>query len=217
MHETKRRQAALTLAELVISLAITSLIGLAVAGASMALSTGYEHGEEYSDAVTSARVLTRHIQALVARAKLIAAVGNSSLVVWDDADADGRLTESELVLIFQHQETREMLEYRIAFPDSWSEAMIDMMDSQVPLACAVDLYQAYALLAESPYLQVSVLDENTREFSTRTPYSGPINRRIEFTIVTGSEDRTFTIVSGAGMRDSVLDEIHYNGIWWDWR
>ncbi len=95
-----RHAKAFTLAELLVSLMVTSIILSAVATLAFALSSASRAGEDYAHTQARIRHATIYFTDLIGRCRLICAAPANDLVVWraDDND-DGRINVNELVYI----------------------------------------------------------------------------------------------------------------------
>ena len=93
----RRNPSGFTLVELVMAISITTIIGLAVAGASMALSTAHAHSESRYGSIETARSAMRRIQSSLRAAALVTYVHSNGhkLGYWagdeneDDHHGDG--------------------------------------------------------------------------------------------------------------------------------
>ena len=103
----KRKNHAFTLLELVITIAIMSVIGLSVAGVSVALSTAHANSQSAYENIQASRNTLIGIQRVLNRARLIVATDSQTVLYWvGDANGDGAINISELVALWYDAENK---------------------------------------------------------------------------------------------------------------
>jgi len=194
---------AFTLAELVMAVSITAVIGLAATGVAVSLSSLNEHSEEYYRHLQTGRVASVRLQQTLRRALLVTAGTDDSLVVWacDDND-NGQINLSELVEIHYDPVTDELFELALSLPAEMSEASRSAIDIEMSLA---DVIQAAAndetvLDMFAQYAARRVLARDVQAFSVRCDEPTPMTRLVSFRLSIGSGARVAQTSGAATLR-----------------
>jgi len=91
---------AFTLSELILGMAVTSLIGLSAATASSVFGGRYSQSEEYSESVQASRTALRRMRTLVCGAQLILYADANQMLLWrEQGVGDGLINRTELVVL----------------------------------------------------------------------------------------------------------------------
>ncbi len=188
----------LTLAELVMAMSITSIIGLTVAGASMGLSSAHNQGEDQYDSLATARSAMRQVQRSLQKAQLITTVyGDSRVVYWaGDANGDGQINLSELRLMRYGSWDGEIREYSLVFPEEWSQAVRDSSDLQVSLAWAMYYPNVENSLVGGSYTRTRTIATGVTGFWISTSSNPPMSTFVNVKVAVG-EINTATMLTGA--------------------
>ncbi len=100
MHPRRRAQHGFTLVELLVALAVTSVILSAVATLAFAMSTATRDSEDIAHAQTRMRTAALHVGDLIRHCRMICAAPGDDLVVWrSDDNEDELINLNELVYI----------------------------------------------------------------------------------------------------------------------
>ena len=204
-----RKSHGFTLVELVMAISITSLIGLAVAGASTALSSAHAHSQSQYDSTQTARVAMRQIQYSLQRARLVTAVGSNgnALAYWvGDENNDGTISLLELRVLRYNPDSRNITEYSVQYPASWAEWLVDSWNWDVTLAEAMSMALMEWWVAGWSYCSGRTLADDVQAFKASLDQRTPLGTlaRVEFTV--GDGDQATTLRSAAALR---ADMTHY--------
>ena len=92
---SRRHERAFSIAELVLALAITGMIGLSVTGVYMVLSTAQAHTDEHYEHLQSSAGVRRLLERTLRRSRLVLAAGSDGLALWagDDNDKPGAVLD----------------------------------------------------------------------------------------------------------------------------
>ncbi len=110
------RQRGLTLVELLLSLAITGVIGAVVATLLFAVTRGTDARNDMRESLVRQQILDHRLQAALGASKAVLALGDNFIVLWHaDARADGKPNLSELRRI-ERDTTGRIVAYRGVLP-----------------------------------------------------------------------------------------------------
>jgi len=197
----RRNGRAFTLAELVLAMAITTVIGLAVTGVAAAVSNINGRAEAYYEYLQSGRVAASRLEELLRRARLVTVASDSKMVVWTSADADeDDINLSEVTKVYLDTETGQLMQRTTVFPNTLTEGEKEALDTSLPLS---DLTSASAADAEPPYAQYDVtrvLARNVQAFQVYPDVPGPLTRILKFRLVVGADDQSVTQYGAVTLR-----------------
>ena len=128
-YEIRNTRYAFTLAELLIALAVTSIILAAVATLAYAVSSANDAADDTSQKQAQVRYATLRISELIRHCKLICTANDNDLALWRADDNDnGRINPTELVFIESGQD-RDYLRL-LEFPSapSWNVPLSNIRD-----------------------------------------------------------------------------------------
>ncbi len=201
---TKHGGGGFTLAELIVSIAITAVIGSAVVGLATALATASEHGGDRYLALQTARMTMRRIQDAIRNAKLVTAASSNSLVLWaEDSNSNGTINVTEIVVVRLANGTTEIQTRRIALPEYWSDEMKTILDVEVKLDDLTSIDQAiwmYGSRVERVVLAAGVTDFNIQVWP-----APPMTELVGLTITAGTGRHAVTLRSAAHPRQVATD------------
>ncbi len=191
----KRRTNGFTLAETVMSITMTALVGLSVAAASVALSSATSDGDDYFDCIQGGRNAMRQLASEIAESRLIVTTDNSGtrLVLWaGDANDNGQINLTELRLIDYSAGSKTITEYQVVYPAAWSESLRNAYDPDLSLSVAASASVTERWLVENSYVQSRTIGTGVESLTFTLPSDGPASRlvRIRMTVQTGDSDLT---------------------------
>ena len=187
---------------LVIALAITSIIGLATAGAASFLSAGHAQTEAQYESLETARAALRQIQKSLRSACLVTcSVDDQALVYWrGDENGDGEIDLTEL-RVLQFDSTADTVELHwVSLPDGWPAWYRDMMDKPMTLMEAQDPNRINANLMQSGFRVSRTLASDVADFSISPVGTEPMATMVRMGITTGQEPRTIALRSAVALR-----------------
>lgn len=205
----KPRRTAFTMVEFMMAATITAIIGLSVAGVSMALSSAYANSQDYYESVQTARSSVLRMQQTIRCAKLVTTWGNGGLAVWaQDADLDGQIDTSE-VTVWQYDSTKkELQEGRVEYS---TDALRQAMDAHESLASLTTLSGAVAVVNRSAYKQWRPLASNVQSFSVVGDLNNPKARLVTLQMTIGTGPGAMTLRSGVSLRADSTDRVQLSG------
>lgn len=140
-----------------LAMSITTVIGLSLAGVSLALSNSYGHSQDYYSTMQSGRTTMHRMQDALRCAKLITGATDTSMIFWaqDDQDANaGTINKSEIVMWYFDRSSSMIKQCKIVYPDSLKASLNSNLTlSQVTITpslnCIVtsDTYSKWTILA----------------------------------------------------------------------
>jgi len=208
------RAGGFTLAELILAITITSMVAVAVAGATMALYSAYRRSEGFNDSLQTARAATRMLQAMVVEAQLITAVEPGGFAVWRDTNGDDLINLTELVPVIHDPATNTIKKYIIEYPPEWSQEMRDSCDYSIVLKDATDLDEVVNRITGDAHHRIVTLAENIETFAVYARAPGPVNTFLETTVQAKTDSRAITLTTGATMEDHAVDRLQFQGGHW---
>ncbi len=195
----KRR--GLTVVELILALMVTSLIALAAAGVTGALSTAHAQSQTTYENLRTLRSGISQIQHNLSRAKLVVSIDAKSVVCWmQDFNGDGKINLSELAQLRYDSQNRQVQWRRVVFPDNMDAGIRAALDSPVTLNSASDSSTVDDLIGNDIRHEVKILAEDIQEFRVRARPLPPMTKLVAITLVAGDGSQSFTIQSSASIR-----------------
>ena len=200
-----KRRRAFTLIEMVMAVAITAITGVCIAGASMALSTAYDSGQEYYECIQTGRVTMLRLEQMLRQSLLVTDTRLGSLWIWrEDTDGNGQINLSELSTIVRDPRTQELVEVHYEVPDYFYDYGFD--DS-------IELHEATATQAVtflqyySSYVAMTVLAENVSYFEATVSPEAPLTKTVGVTLTIGQGGRELTIRTAVNLRADQTDRV----------
>ena len=196
-----RRDTGLTLGEMVTALVITSVIGLAVGGVSIALSRAHEQSEEYYRYLQSGRVASSRLEALLRQSQLVTAADQGALVLWmGDTNGDGGISIAELQRVYFDSSTGQLFQRTVEVPSSVKGWLKKLVDPSVTLSSVTQATVASDVLGWRAYDIQRVLATDVKAFVVRPDAPAPLAKFVSFRIDIGGQDKSVTIVGGGAVR-----------------
>jgi len=211
----KSKTSAFTLVELVMAMSITAMTALAVAGATMTLSTAYSRSQDYYQNIQTARATMLRFHSAVCKARLIVAADNNTLVLWDgDTNGDGQINIAELLLIDYDKGTRELREYSVVYPDEMCESLKDTHNVHIPLSSVTAVGAAGTVLGTPPYIQERLVATDVTDFTVATDSAPPLAGMVKLQITVGQGTESITLRSASTMRANMTSYVGTVGSNW---
>ena len=205
----KRQRHAFTVVELIMAVTITAIIGLAAAGVSSVLSSAYAHGENHYGNVATARNAMRQIQDFARKAQLVTAVNNArtSVAYWmGDSNEDENLNLLEFRVLRYEAEIRQIIEYRVTFPEEWSQATIDAHNQTIQLGAASSISHMETKVVGSLYCEARVVAGDVSSFAVTLLPEAPSTKLVQIKFTAGSGDSSLTLRSAAALRGDKISK-----------
>jgi prepilin-type N-terminal cleavage/methylation domain-containing protein len=134
-REGASRRRGLTLVELMIAMAITTVIMTAAVSMLYATSQGTASRQNQMNLVVMRKLLESRFGGLVRSAKMATAVGANSLVLWMyDANNSNTPNRSELRYLEYNSGTGELTCYKTVWPAGWTSAQATAADTEFSLS-----------------------------------------------------------------------------------
>jgi len=188
-----KRPKGFTLAELVLALAITTVIGLAVTGVAAAVSNLNQRAEAYYECLQNGRVAATKLETMLRPALLITAASGSNMVVWTNDTADvGKINVSEVAKIFLDTTTKQLMLRTTVYPSTLTAAQVTGLDKPINLNDLVTVSVATSAPTYVQYDVVSVLAANVQSFAVYPDVPAPLTGLLKFKLVIGVAGQTVT-------------------------
>ncbi len=203
-----RRGKGLTLAELVASVAITSVIGLAISGIAVALANANEHSERYYEYLQTGRVANAKLESVLRQSLLVVAASDDEITLWAEDDKDpGEINVSELVVVYRDPDTNRLIRRGLEFPASMTAAQEAALDTKLPLATASASTNSRSSIAYPQYETDALLANNVRSFAVYRDADPPMSRLVKFRMVIGDDKDLLTVVGAGRLRSDLVDKL----------
>jgi len=207
-----KRGQAFTLIEMVMAISITAIIGMSIAGASMALSTAYENGQDYYQCLQTGRITMARLEQILRKSLLIGGTGPDLMWLWrEDTNGDGGINLTEISTIAYDRQNKTLKEIHLEFPSTWPESMLKVADRSLTLYEVTAQYASISSFRScyGPIMKNTVLAENVVDFTVAPwPYP-PITKAIGVTMTVRQSDRTLTVRSAAKLRGDTVDRVAF--------
>lgn len=202
----------LTLPELVIGITITAIVGLCVAGVTMAISTGHAESQRYGEYVQSARMGVMRVGRELRQASLVTARDSDTLILWGgDTNGNGKINLDELVSISYDASAGQIVKYQKDFPPSWPDWFVALLNLEADLddvdnANSVETYLRNGLLAQS-----TVLATDVTSFEVTAEPTVPVSRLASLRFTVGDGDTAVTVSTSAKLRADKTRRVYASG------
>jgi len=132
MTHPRLRHRGLTLVELMISLAITTMIGVAIATMMATVSQGVGTRRDTRSLALRAHSAHVRLSACIDSSRAVVMAGETMMVLWhDDSRSGGTIHASELRWIEFSPDDDTLLIHQVSFPSEWSQTDCDKKDRQL--------------------------------------------------------------------------------------
>jgi len=197
-----------TLAELMIGVAITSLVALSVLGLAVGLSNAHESNDNYHQSLQTARSAMLQVQSAIRKARLVLGQTDTELLLWtDDEDGSGTINVSELLLLRWSKDSRKLREHRIdldGLPDYWRERY----DVEADLDVFVSYPDAVSSWIRNHWYEANrVLAEDVTDFQVIGQSAVPMTRLLKVNISAGASGNEVSLRSVVKIRADVTDQV----------
>jgi prepilin-type N-terminal cleavage/methylation domain-containing protein len=201
MHQHKN---GFTLVELVMAMAITAVIGLAVAGVAGAISTNYSQNLNYYANVQSARSAMTYMRDSLRKAKLVTASSGNELVIWIDDNQDGRINNSEVR--YWGVVSGELKELRVIYP-----AGMMAMDGTLTLSQLTGTAASLSLLQFNAYKSWTSLAGGVTDFAVGVEPAVPLVKFVKLKLTCGSTSQAIVLRSAVTLRAPAIALVSLSG------
>lgn len=211
------RQRGFTLAEMVVGIAITSLVAVTIASTAAALSNAQSDGEESFRSLQSSRIAMRKVASTLRKARLVLGVDDDNLLLWmEDEDDTDRVNLTEMKLLSWDAFSGEIREYCVSPPNGTPDWLVGILDSDISLDTAaknprgvlewihVHFWSSYEVLAQD-ITDFEVVSESDNEVT---------GNLVKIKISAGSGDSAMTLRNAAKIRADITGRVaSTNGTW----
>jgi len=207
---------AFTVAEVLLGLAVMSLVGLSVAGLSFALSNAYCDGEELQRSLQTARSTMLRLQSTIRKARLITGQNGNDLLLWaNDEDRDGGITLSEVTMLRWDPNSGGIRQFEIVIPESASPELREAFDFPVALDTLVTTPEQIATsLSSHIWTHQRLLADGIAGLTLTGEPSIPTSRLLKIKITAGGAAREVTLRSVVKLRaDATARVAQQDGKW----
>ncbi|MHC4982560.1 MAG: PilW family protein [Planctomycetota bacterium] len=194
MYKTK----GLTLVELTVAMAMTSVIGLAVAGVAIALSVANAHGEDYDQSIQSSRVALMRIDNQVRASALIVSSDWRRFVLWTgDANGNGKINYNELAVISYDTYYDRLRQFQVVFGDACQEGCYNSVFWLRELSNAATVE---SWIRSSSFCRTTILATDVTNFSFSLSPAPPLSKLVSVDLTVGQGPQALTASATASLR-----------------
>ena len=194
------RHRGFTLAELVMSLAVSSVVLAAAAALAYAVCHAWSKSEDINEVVSSGRNGMVRMSDRIRSARAIGYVAPGVLMLWrQDANEDGQVNRNELTLLQVDPATGRLNEGQLLFPAGTSQAVIDshstaLTAAQFTAAPVVSQLRGDAFFAEGP------LAEYVQDVTWIVDAAPPATRLVQAQLTLTKDALTQVLHAGMALR-----------------
>lgn len=194
-------RSAFTLAELIMSLAVSSLVLAAAASLAYAVSHAWTKSENIQTVVNHGRNGVARIGARIRGAKAVGYVNSTYLLIWrEDADEDGRISMAELTLYTVDARNRAIYEGQLVFSSDLTQAARDAVDT-VLSASELSSPSTINALARSDYFRQGAVAEYVDSVTWVLDADPPDTTMVEMELNLSKDGLTQTLHAGMSLRN----------------
>ncbi len=198
----------LTLPELVLGIAVTSVIGLAVAGVTMALSTAHANNQQHSENLQAARVAAWRINRELRQCRLVTAADSSRIALWaTDGNGNGRINLDEIRVVSYDATNGEIRIWRAEFPPGWPDWLKSWLNTEMDLSDLAYAPTVEVWLKNSWLSQSTLLATGAAGFHCTVSPAAPLSTLARIEITVGDGDQAVTLGAAATLRVGQTDRV----------
>jgi len=203
------RSRGFTLAETVMALSITLVIGLALTGVTAALSNAQAHSENYYEHLHSTRAASNRLQATLRKARMVIAASPGGLLIWTHDDNDpGEINLSEILGVYRDPVRQRLVERSVVFPPGMSEELRRALDEDIELHEVIATHMVDGSMGgSSQYLVERPLANDVRGFRVYCDAPAPLTRMVRFSISVGDNANPVTLQGAGTLRAARIADI----------
>jgi Tfp pilus assembly protein PilV len=188
--------AGLTLIELLLSMVIIAMIGLAITAMLTSVSNGTDAQEDVRGVSIRQKVVTARLDAALRSAKQVLAVGDDYIVLWTaDSRVDDQPNLSELRRIEFTPADRQLTSHQAEFPGDMTSDQRQAADTTYDLTDDFD--QVTRDLADSPYWSATVWAKQVTDWQIALDSAAPSLARLIRYELTVSEGQSQLLAIGS--------------------
>ncbi len=199
-----------TLAEMLIAISITAMVGLTVMGASVALSSAYSRGEDSFECIQTARTAMRHLRMEVEKAPLVLTAfnGGGVLCYWGgDSNSNGLIDVTEIRITIHNPFTGEITIYQVVYPDDWSDLLRDAYDPEFTLAQAMSADTLNMWVMSNSYRQSRVIATDIENCDFSLSADGPLSGLVRMSLTARKGKCEMTLQDATALRAPAVEYV----------
>ncbi len=211
------RTGGFTLAELILGLATTAMVGLSLAGVTAALSDAYDDADTDYSHLQTARAAMARSQSEFRKARLVMGQSEGELLLWShDDNNNGQINLDEVQLIRWDPREGVIRRHRVVLPSNLSAFMKTLFNLEVSLDVLVrqPALAADAILAHQ-WQEETVIAEGVTGFEI-VPYPAPPETRlVKIQVHTGAGEAAVALRSVIRLRGDCTSWVRFEDGEWD--
>ena len=208
MRGRKRISKGMTLMELLLAVSATAVIGAAVVGTGFALASAQDNSDTYSECVQTSRVAMGRLTSMLRESQLVTGTDANGIVLWTgDPNGNQRINLSELAAILYDEDTKEIIQYQIVFPEGWPPVLVWLLDVSISLKDVPDPAYCAWYVGNSPYGMETVLASDVFECEFSVSPSPPFSRFVSIQVTTSQGESQIEVCGAAVLRADQTNRI----------
>ncbi len=203
---------------MMMAVSIMGLIGLSVGGAAVALSSGYDNGQEQYECLQTGRVTLLRLERLLRSSLLVTDVNRFGIWLWrEDTNGDGQINVTEVTMIGWNRGSDVLHEYSVVFPDHWSDFWKSLYDAQMAVddvkSSNTSFFSTY-----SQYITDTPLADNVTNFQADSDEDAPMVKMLRISMTTSQGEQEVTLQTAVSLRAGRTDHLawvdYYDSGYW---
>ncbi len=203
---------ALTVAELLVSVASISVIGAAAAGLSFAMSSAQAQSRDRYLHIQTARNASLRIERLIRGSLLVTSADDTRMILWlGDYNANALINRNEVALLRWDPATGEVGKYRVDLEEGASA------NYRVHLKKLTDISSGSQEILNDPRVVYTPIAQDVTEFELSCLPDAPRTRVVDFRLVVASRDsqgRPAALRGSVALRYGQADRVEFDGGEW---
>ena len=193
-------RAGLTLVELILAMAITSMACVAIAATMKATTNTWEANQQDDQTLVSARIAIARLRNVISQAKIVYRKSADALLIWaGDYNGNFQMEYSECVAIEYDSLTRQLQFLDIYFPPGTPQGDIDSRNVALTSAEFTSPQFVSTFMADA-YMRARTIVDNVIIFSVHVTGQDPYVRTAMFSFRLGQDDLSQQFDAVASMR-----------------
>jgi len=203
-----RTNRAFTIVEMVLAMAIASVVGLSVTAVAMTLSSAYLDGEQRHATVQTGRIALSRIESYINRAKLVTFADDGTILYWaGDADGDGKISLTELAEIKYTPDDRTIRLHRVVLDENMDAQVRAALNVPVPLNAAVGGSAGSDLVESNPRDVSRIEAQDVDAFEVNAYPACPRTKLVTLRLVVGQGQSQGTFRGAASLRADKTSDV----------
>lgn len=198
----------MTLVELMMGLAITSLIAAASVAVAMAASNAEAQSQQFAETLHAGRSGAERLQRLIRGARLVVACSDTEMVLWtQDTDDIGKINAEEVITIRFDEQAGELIQTRLVLPEWLSEQSRMLLNPTLELDAISSAALAERSIGSAQYRIRQPLAVDVERVQFTPDQVAPMSRAIAVAMTFAGQTSRFEIESAVALRAPATERL----------